>query len=218
MWLKASSCASGAGSLSDGLAVGARRAGRASPALYPILTAGLLDKLVAAAQPAGPGRKLHDLLAPHHWRRALDSVPGHRSRGCPAVRHFLKVVSARLLPDPGAGHWVDPQQSGRALMTDQSHPRTCWTRPFFTTQLWPLLRALGPGTPGLICPWLLMPVCRPCDLKILVAVLQGPRALTAASSCRYKNGLEPEQALVQQIRRTGQGTIPGRAQNGWRIR
>jgi len=158
----------------------------------PVVTASLLDNLVAAAvqqaRQEGAAR-----VAPHHWRRAIDSLLSHRSRHCPPVRDFLKAVSLRLWPDPGPADWVDPDRLA-AVMPEQG----VLDRAFLKKQWWTLMRALGPGWQAAL-PLQFHPVCSDADLSRLVAVLR----VWGAGACQQvsvEKGLEPDAALLERLR------------------
>ena len=159
----------------------------------PVVTASLLDNLVAAAlhQARQEGS---DRPAPHHWRHGIDSVLSHRSRGCPPVRDFLKAVCIRLWPDAGPVDWVDPDRLV-AVVPEQA----VLDRAFFKKHLWTLMRALGPGwLPGL--SWEFHPGCTDENLSVLVAVLR----IWGADVCKQvsvEKGLEPDELLQERLRR-----------------
>ncbi len=157
----------------------------------PVLTASLLDNLVAAA--CHQARQEGTDPAPHHWRRAIDAVLSHRSRGCPPVRDFLKAACLRLWPDAGPADWVDPDRLA-AVVPEQGR----LDRAFFKEHLWRLLRALGPDwLPGL--PLQFGADCTDADLSLLVALLR----IWGADCCQQMvvaQGLEPDEALVERLR------------------
>ena len=158
----------------------------------PVLTAALLDNLVAAAlhQAHQEGTE----PAPHHWRRAIDAVLSHRSRGCPPVRDFLKAVCIRLWPDAGPADWIDPERLA-SVMPEKG----ILDRAFFKEHLWTLMRALGPGWLAQL-PLQFYPDCTDGELALLVALLN----LWGADCCQQmavEEGLEPDEAQRQQLRK-----------------
>ena len=157
----------------------------------PVLTASVLDNLVAAA--LSQARQESTELAPHHWRRAIDAVLSHRSRGCPPVRDFLKAVCVRLWPDAGPADWIDPDRLTAVVPEQGALDRT-----FFHKHLWTLMRALGPGwLPAL--PLQFDADCTDEDLSLLVALLNS----WGADCCQQmlvEKGLEPDEAQQERLR------------------
>ncbi|MCY4472250.1 MAG: AAA family ATPase, partial [Kistimonas sp.] len=156
----------------------------------PILTACVLDNLVAAAchQAQQEGTE----PAPRHWRHAIDAVLSHRSRGCPPVRDFLKAACIRLWPDAGPADWIDPDRLA-ALVPEQG----ALDRAFFKKHWWTLMRALGPGWLAAL-PLQFDPDCTDEDLSLLVALL----TTWGADSCQQmfvEQGLEPDEAQQERL-------------------
>ena len=169
-------------------------AAQAGPA--PELTASLLDSLMAAARQQALAESCKEVAA-HHWRRALDSVLSHRSRGCPPVHQFLKTVSARLVPDPGPGQWVDPERLAELFASQGGPESERLDLAFLQPRLWSLLRALGPELlPALPLRFDATPVPR--DMTVLVAILRiwGP---DGCGSVQVPPELAPSATLLGQV-------------------